>query len=161
MKKIILPFMIVFSQSAFAGSSSDMIMDIVNQYKMLGKNKALVVAVDDDKYAAGWGFKFPNTKRAIAKAMKGCQKSRLNYQVHAECVVYMINDKPQVTNNSVEETSVAQNTNNSVQEVEEEVVISSSNDATSNNTTSSKVVHVDSAIEAVVEADEQMIMSVD
>lgn len=105
MKKIILPFIIVFSQSVFAESSSDMISSIVEQYKMLGKNKALVVAMDDDKYAAGWGFKFSNTKRAIAKAMKGCQKSRLNYQVSSECVVYMINnDKMQVAN-TVEESS--------------------------------------------------------
>jgi len=64
MKKIILPFIIVFSQSVFAESSSDMISSIVEQYKMLGKNKALVVAMDDDKYAAGWGFKFSNKKRA-------------------------------------------------------------------------------------------------
>ncbi len=150
--------MIVFSQSAFAGSSSDMISDIVGQYKMLGKNKALVVAIDDDKYAAGWGFKFSNTKRAIAKAMKGCQKSKLNYQVHAECMVYMINDKLQVTN-TVQKTSVTKESS-LVQDVEEEVVVSSSAVASS-DTTSGDVVQVDSSIEAVVEADEQMIMSVD
>jgi len=42
--------------------------------------------------------------------MKGCQKSRLNYQVSSECVVYMINnDKMQVAN-SVEEAVVESST---------------------------------------------------
>ena len=136
--------MIVFSQSAFAGSSSDMISDIVGQYKNLGKNKALVIAMDDDKYAAGWGFKFPNTKRAIAKAMKGCQKSRLNYEVSAECVVYMINDKLQVTN-VVQEVEVASSTSTST-------VISS---------VPVEVVQVDASIEAVIEADEKMMVLVE
>ena len=156
MKKMILPFMIVFAHSAFAGSTSDMILDIVNQYKMLGKNKALVVAVDEDKYAAGWGFKFSSTKRAIAKAMKGCQKSRLNYQVHAECTVYMINDK-------LQENSI-------VQEIGAVVAPKTSSNTVSTSTTIVPVeevvvdaseVQVDTSIEAVVEADEQMIMSVD
>ncbi|MCK5853935.1 MAG: hypothetical protein KAG56_01850 [Sulfurovaceae bacterium] len=144
MKKIILPFMIVFSQSAFAGSSSDMILSIVEQYKMLGKNKALVVAMDDDKYAAGWGFKFSNTKRAIAKAMKGCQKSRLNYQVSAECMVYMINDKLQITN-VIQEVGVDRDTS---------VVVTSV-------PTPIEVVQVDSSIESVIEADEQTMVLVD
>ncbi len=86
----------LLSHSAFA-DSNDMVSDIVGQYKMLGGHKALAVAMDDDKYAAGWGFKFSNTKRAIAKAMKGCNKSRLNYQVNAECMVYMIDNKLQAT----------------------------------------------------------------
>lgn len=140
MKKIILPFIIVFSQSVFAESSSDMISSIVEQYKMLGKNKALVVAMDDDKYAAGWGFKFSNTKRAIAKAMKGCQKSRLNYQVSSECVVYMINnDKMQVANTV------------------EEVVVESSTVITS-NITPVEVVKVDNTIEAFIKIDEQAML---
>ena len=138
--------MIVFSQSAFAESRSDMISNIVGQYKMLGTNKALVVAMDDDKYAAGWGFKFSNTKRAIAKAMKGCQKSRLNYQVSAECMVYMINDKLQVTNLA--------------QEVE---VVSSAvaSIVVSSDSIPIEIVQVDTAIEAVVEADEQTMVLVD
>lgn len=136
--------MIVFSQSAFAGSSSDMILSIVEQYKMLGKNKALVVAMDDDKYAAGWGFKFSNTKRAIAKAMKGCQKSRLNYQVSAECMVYMINDKLQITN-VIQEVGVDRDTS---------VVVTSV-------PTPIEVVQVDSSIESVIEADEQTMVLVD
>jgi len=130
MKKIILPFIIVFSQSVFAESSSDMISSIVEQYKMLGKNKALVVAMDDDKYAAGWGFKFSNKKRAIAKAMKGCQKSRLNYQVSSECVV----DKMQVANTV------------------EEVVVESSTVITSD------VTPVDNTIEAFIKIDEQAML---
>ncbi|HIM93694.1 MAG TPA: hypothetical protein EYM49_01475 [Campylobacterales bacterium] len=135
MKKIILPFIIVFSQSVFAESSSDMISSIVEQYKMLGKNKALVVAMDDDKYAAGWGFKFSNKKRAIAKAMKGCQKSRLNYQVSSECVVYMINnDKMQVANTV------------------EEVAVDSSTVITSD------VTPVDNTIEAFIKIDEQAML---
>ena len=146
MKKIILPFMIVLSQSSFAGSSSDMISDIVNQYNMLGKNKALVIAMDDDRYAAGWGFKFSNTKRAIAKAMKGCQKSRLNYQVSAECMVYMINNKLQITN-------IVQ---------DEEVASSSvSSSVVSSAPIPVEVVPVDASIEAVIKADEQMMVVVD
>jgi len=141
--------MMIFSQMAFAESSSDMINNIVEQYKMLGKNKALVVAMDDDKYAAGWGFKFSNTKRAIAKAMKGCQKSRLNYQVSAECKVYMINNKLQVTN-SVQEVVV--------QEVE---MKPSTTTTVSSTNIPVETVQVDSSIEAVVEADEQMMVLVD
>ena len=144
MKKIILPFIIVLSQSAFAESSSEMISNIVGQYKMLGANKALVIAMDDDKYAAGWGFKFSNTKRAIAKAMKGCQKSRLNYQVSAECRVYMINNKLQVTD--------------VIQKAE---VASSSSSVASSTPVHVEEVQVDSSIEAVVEADEQMMPLVD
>ena len=141
--------MMIFSQVAFAESSSDMINNIVEQYKMLGKNKALVVAMDDDKYAAGWGFKFSNTKRAIAKAMKGCQKSRLNYQVSAECKVYMVNNKLQVTN-IVQE--------NVVQEVE---VKPSTTTTVSTTNIPVETVQVDSSIEAVVEADEQAMVLVD
>ncbi len=148
--------MMIFSQMAFAESSSDMINNIVEQYKMLGKNKALVVAMDDDKYAAGWGFKFSNTKRAIAKAMKGCQKSRLNYQVSAECKVYMINNKLQVAN-SVQE--------NVVKEVVVEEVEAKPSTPTTTTVSSTNIpvetVQVDSSIEAVVEADEQMMVLVD
>jgi len=148
--------MMIFSQMAFAESSSDMINNIVEQYKMLGKNKALVVAMDDDKYAAGWGFKFSNTKRAIAKAMKGCQKSRLNYQVNAECKVYMINNRLQVAN-SVQE--------NVVKEVVVEEVEAKPSTTTTTTVSSTNIpvetVQVDSSIEAVVEADEQMMVLVD
>ncbi len=114
MKKIILPFMILLSHSAFA-DTNDMISDIVEQYQMLGGHKVLVVAMDDDKYAAGWGFKFSNTKRAIAKAMKGCNKSRLNYQVSAECMVYMIDNKLQATTTTM-------SSNDTINTVEDSVV---------------------------------------
>jgi hypothetical protein len=117
MKKIILPFIIVFSNSAFA-DVNDMISNIAEQYKMLGGHKALVVAMDDDRYAAGWGFKFSNTRGAIAKAMAGCEKSRLNYQVQGSCHIYMIGSVLQ--NRAIQSSSIV-----------EEVVSSSSNNIAS------------------------------
>jgi hypothetical protein len=145
MKKIILPFMMLLSHSAFA-DSNDMVSDIVEQYKMLGGHKALVVAMDDDKYAAGWGFKFPNTKRAIAKAMKGCNKSRLNYQVNAECTVYMIDNKLQVATTT---TSMSSN-NTIINTVEDNVVETSMEKSPVDSSIVSQINEVEEIIEEVV-----------
>jgi hypothetical protein len=144
MKKMILPFMIILTHSAFA-NSSDMVSDIVEQYKMLGGHKALVVAMDDEKYAAGWGFKFLNTKRAIIKAMKGCNKSRLNYQVSAECMIYMIDNKLQVTTTNTDNTII-----NTVEDV---VVDSSIKKSPVDSSIASQINEVEETIEEVIIAD--------
>ena len=137
--------MIVLSHSAFA-DSNDMISDIVEQYKMLGGHKALVVAMDEDKYAAGWGFKFSNTKKAIAKAMKGCNKSRLNYQVSAECMVYMIDNKLQVATST---TSMSSN-NTVITTVEDSVVETTIEKAPVDSSIVSQINEVEETIEEVV-----------
>ena len=149
MKKIILPFMILLSHSAFA-DSNDMVSDIVEQYKMLGGHKALVVAMDDDKYAAGWGFKFPNTKRAIAKAMKGCNKSRLNYQVSAECMVYMIDNKLQATTTTISNNNAVNTVDTVINTVEDSVVETTIKKAPVDSSIVSQINEVEEIIEEVV-----------
>ena len=152
--------MILLSHSAFA-DSNDMVSNIVGQYKMLGGHKALAVAMDDDRYAAGWGFKFSNTKRAIAKAMKGCNRSRLNYQVNAECMVYMIDNKLQSTTTTTTTTMSSNDaTVNTTADVDTvETVINTVEDSVVETTM--KQAPVDSSIVSQVnEAEENIIEEV-
>jgi hypothetical protein len=152
MKKITVLFMVIFTQSVFA-NANEMITNIVEQYKMLGGHKALVVAIDGDKYAAGWGFKFSNTKRAIAKAMKGCNKSRLNYQVTSVCEVYMIDNKLQVTTTSRDNAVALTDDNTVINTVEDVVVSTNSTKDSVDSSIVSQINEVEETIEEVTLAD--------
>jgi len=76
------------------------------KYKKYKKHKALAIAVDrDGKYSYGYSYNKSSIKKAIRKALKGCNKSKLRYKVNSQCKIYKVDDAIRFKSDFMENSS--------------------------------------------------------